>query len=316
MRDELPAFRADPTPDNATPPVTDGAIAPVEPGVMTERGDLAGDALPATTAPAPQDPWTMNDSSEGDLAVIRRTTPIELIPRLVAEFGYSLALMPWSTKSEAQSVAEQLAWSKRAVREAFLTWWTTGEIENLEVRGVRLVDLLASEEAYRPVRAFLRLARIARDQSDDDAAIGLRAEEFTSFADEFRASMGRLDDQVYLVRHVSAFPEMIYEVYNADGPEGPALRIEELAPGPEAWDAFWEVVDALDVWSWTPSRFVAPRIDLAKGTSWSIALKRKGRAVKLSGHNAYPDLELFQVFAEAVRVLLGTYYFPRPTSTG
>ncbi len=53
---------------------------------------------------------------------------------------------------------------------------------------------------------------------------------------------------------------------------------------PEQWDAFWEHVDRLDVWSWTEYDMNAH-----DGYEWSLELQHGDRTVRASGRNAKPD---------------------------
>ncbi len=59
---------------------------------------------------------------------------------------------------------------------------------------------------------------------------------------------------------------------------------QQVVVTPEEWDAFWEQIDLLDVWSWTDYHRV--RRD---GGKWTLELQRGDRQVTATGRNARPD---------------------------
>jgi hypothetical protein len=71
-----------------------------------------------------------------------------LVQRLIGEFGYS--------PHAAQVVAEELADADERIQEAFLRWWTKGELSNLTVRQYNL-RRLKDEHGMNPIAAFLTL---------------------------------------------------------------------------------------------------------------------------------------------------------------
>ena len=58
-----------------------------------------------------------------------------------------------------------------------------------------------------------------------------------------------------------------------------------LTPTPEQWARFWEAVEEIGVWKWKSDYSNHNVLD---GTSWSLELRRKWRAVKSHGSNGYP----------------------------
>ena len=59
----------------------------------------------------------------------------------------------------------------------------------------------------------------------------------------------------------------------------------QLSPSPEAWERFWQDVDAAGVWEWEKSY---ENLDVLDGTQWSLKLKYQGRRLTAEGSNAYP----------------------------
>lgn len=59
----------------------------------------------------------------------------------------------------------------------------------------------------------------------------------------------------------------------------------ELHPTDEAWQAFWDSMDAIQVWEWEreyePGKF-------SRGMRWKVELAFDGRSVKSAGKNTYP----------------------------
>ena len=59
------------------------------------------------------------------------------------------------------------------------------------------------------------------------------------------------------------------------------------APGAEAqWRQFWEEVDRIGVWQWSPRYWSDDALD---GTQWSLELRYGEREVKSEGSNLYPS---------------------------
>lgn len=86
----------------------------------------------------------------------------ELIPRLVAEFGYPL--------KGAQLVAEKLVSSTPQIQEVFVKYWERGEIPLLEVEGYTF-SKLAEEHGMKPVAAFLTLDWLIREPERAKASL-------------------------------------------------------------------------------------------------------------------------------------------------
>jgi hypothetical protein len=80
-----------------------------------------------------------------------------------------------------------------------------------------------------------------------------------------------------------------------------------VRPTDKQWEAFFDDLDRLDVWSWK-GRYDNPGV--ADGTSWSAVIvyqTQKRRALVSSGSNAYP--ENFKGYLSAVRKLIGDREF-------
>jgi hypothetical protein len=58
-----------------------------------------------------------------------------------------------------------------------------------------------------------------------------------------------------------------------------------IRPHDDGWARFWGAVDASGAWSWN-DRYVDDGV--LDGTSWTVYLDHQGRAVSVSGSNAYP----------------------------
>lgn len=83
-------------------------------------------------------------------------TAADFVDRLTAEFGYG--------PNAARQIATDLLQADPRVRQAFLRWWTTGNIDtSLSVEGYTIERLLAEKKAATPVAAFANLAFLASD---------------------------------------------------------------------------------------------------------------------------------------------------------
>ena len=78
----------------------------------------------------------------------------ELVHRLTTEFNY-----PYQG---ALVVAEKCNSLQAPVREAFDSWWASGELPELEIHGYT-VEKLMKEHGMNPIAAFLTLDWIQRD---------------------------------------------------------------------------------------------------------------------------------------------------------
>ena len=92
-------------------------------------------------------------------------------------------------------------------------------------------------------------------------------------------------------------------------PEDEEVRPEEVlnvtTPSTKDWEAFWQTVDTLKVWSWKKNYINRDVID---GTQWELRIKRKGRRRRIiSGSNAYPQPKgTFNSFIKAINKLSGS----------
>lgn len=89
--------------------------------------------------------------------------PHEIVPRLVAEFGY--------TEKNAQSVALELQACTLLVQEAFEKWWHGEGLDpHLEVKGYTL-KRLTEEYGFGPIAAFLDMDWLIREPEEASQAL-------------------------------------------------------------------------------------------------------------------------------------------------
>lgn len=86
----------------------------------------------------------------------------ELVPRLMSEFGYPPA--------GAELVASKLINLTSPLDEAFLTWWTSGSMPELEIEGYS-VQRLSDEHHMKPIAAFLTLDWLNREPRKAHASL-------------------------------------------------------------------------------------------------------------------------------------------------
>ncbi len=84
--------------------------------------------------------------------------------------------------------------------------------------------------------------------------------------------------------------------------EEPDEVLNVASPSTKDWEAFWQTVDTLKVWSWKKNYINRDVID---GTQWELRIKRKGRRRRIiSGSNAYPQPNgTFNSFVKAINKL-------------
>ncbi len=85
---------------------------------------------------------------------MERPEPAELVPRLMAEFGYP--------RAGAELVAQKLTHATEIVWHAFLSWWQTGTLPELDVADYSLSQLMR-EHGMNPIAALLTLDWLARE---------------------------------------------------------------------------------------------------------------------------------------------------------
>jgi hypothetical protein len=95
----------------------------------------------------------------------------------------------------------------------------------------------------------------------------------------------------------------------------------QIKPGPEQWNIFWQIMDAVSLWDWLRYYKLPAGDPIAEIVSWEIVIQRAdAKAVFSRGHNAYPagadfsqsvalDSRRFRLFVEAVRRLIGQQPF-------
>ena len=86
----------------------------------------------------------------------------ELIPRLVAEFGYP--------PKGAQLVAQKLVNCTPQIKDAFEKFWQNGEMPLFEVEGYTF-SRLADEHGMKPMAAFLTLDWLIREPKRAKASL-------------------------------------------------------------------------------------------------------------------------------------------------
>ena len=81
----------------------------------------------------------------------------------------------------------------------------------------------------------------------------------------------------------------------------PDQVLNVTTPSTKEWDAFWQTVDTLKVWSWE-KEYIS---EICDGTQWELRIKRKGRRRRIiSGSNAYPQPKgTFNSFVKAINKL-------------
>ena len=81
----------------------------------------------------------------------------------------------------------------------------------------------------------------------------------------------------------------------------PDQVLNVTTPSTKEWDAFWQTVDTLKVWSWE-KKYIS---EICDGIQWELRIKRQGRRRRIiSGSNAYPQPEgTFESFLDAITKL-------------
>lgn len=79
---------------------------------------------------------------------------VEILEWLMNEYDFA--------PEHAEAIATRLLESAPALRGAFLRWWVTGKIEDVEVEGYRLGDLV-HEQNMHPIGALLALSLLSID---------------------------------------------------------------------------------------------------------------------------------------------------------
>ena len=89
--------------------------------------------------------------------------PDEIIPRLVAEFGY--------TEKNAERVSQNLQECTLAVQESFEKWWRGEGLDpHLKVKGYTLKRLI-EEYGFGPIAAFLDMDWLIREPEEAAKAL-------------------------------------------------------------------------------------------------------------------------------------------------
>jgi HD-like signal output (HDOD) protein len=94
--------------------------------------------------------------------------------RLVNEFGFSA--------QSAELTAGDLLSCSQVVLDAFVRWWRTGELGNLEVEGISAAKL-TSEHGLTPVGAFLMLNWLLADPARAKAVLSRGFDTFARRGD-------------------------------------------------------------------------------------------------------------------------------------
>lgn len=102
---------------------------------------------------------------------------------------------------------------------------------------------------------------------------------------------------------------LVYRMYE----DGTQQAILHMQPSKRSWEAFWKVMDEIDIWGWQDH--YEPSGSVMDGTGWSVKVLVDDRFVESGGDNAYPvgghcagtdDVTAcFRRFLRAVRRLMG-----------
>jgi hypothetical protein len=84
----------------------------------------------------------------------------------------------------------------------------------------------------------------------------------------------------------------------------------KIIPTPAQWKEFYDTLDKLKVWQWSPNYI---NNDILDGAYWELEIQVQGRHLKIFGRNAYPQAdgkpgqygETFRQYLKAVEKLLG-----------
>ncbi len=83
-------------------------------------------------------------------------------------------------------------------------------------------------------------------------------------------------------------------------------QVMPVTPDGEAWDAFRQALDDLDVWNWRPDYVNESIMD---GTNWHVEIEWGEKRVQSGGSNGYPggreSSRQFSGFLKAVSQLIG-----------
>jgi len=88
--------------------------------------------------------------------------PQILLPRLIEEFGYS--------KENAAEVVDDLSNCSEQIISAFLRWWNTGVLPDIEIEQYN-VSRLRKEYGMNPIAALLSLDWLIKEPEEAKAAL-------------------------------------------------------------------------------------------------------------------------------------------------
>ena len=102
---------------------------------------------------------------------------------------------------------------------------------------------------------------------------------------------------------------LVYRMYE----DGTQQAVLHMRPSKRSWEAFWKVMDEIDIWGGQDHYEPSGRV--MDGTGWSVKILVDDRFVESGGDNAYPVdghcagtdevTPCFRKFLRAVRRLMG-----------
>jgi len=88
--------------------------------------------------------------------------PQNFLPRMIDEFGYS--------EESAAEIIEDLSNCSEQIRSAFLHWWNTGVLPDIEIEQYN-VSRLKKEYGMNPIGALLSLDWLLKEPDEAKAAL-------------------------------------------------------------------------------------------------------------------------------------------------
>lgn len=131
----------------------------------------------------------------------------------------------------------------------------------------------------------------------------------TNFPIEFEVATGGCFGPSFTVRFVDG--KLMYEKSGGLYSLAPAT---EINPTQEQWTRFWERMNELGIWNWSP-HYEQCSIGHEDGNHWFVNIAIDNRSVRSEGEDVFPGSsgttpsKEFEQFLEALRELLGGVEF-------